>query len=131
MAAKRTEGDLRDAEKKTVERARSLRKTMTKSEVILWQNLRREQLGGFKFRRQVPVGPFVADFACVELKLIVEVDGATHAEDNEISYDAQRTRFLEAQGWRVLRVLNTDIYEGLDGVLELLRLELEELKAVK
>jgi very-short-patch-repair endonuclease len=131
VAAKRTEGDLRDAEKKTVERARSLRKTMTKSEVILWQNLRREQLGGFKFRRQVPVGPFVADFACVELKLIVEVDGATHAEDNEISYDAQRTRFLEAQGWRVLRVLNTDIYEGLDGVLELLRLELEELKAVK
>jgi very-short-patch-repair endonuclease len=131
VAAKRTEGDLRDAEKKTVERARSLRKTMTKSEVILWQNLRREQLGGFKFRRQVPVGPFVADFACVELKLIVEVDGATHAEDHEISYDAQRTRFLEAQGWRVLRVLNTDIYEGLDGVLELLRLELEELKAVK
>ena len=131
MAAKRTEGDLRDAEKKTVERARSLRKTMTKSEVILWQNLRREQLGGFKFRRQVPVGPFVADFACVELKLIVEVDGATHAEDHEINYDAQRTRFLEAQGWRVLRVMNTDIYEGLDGVLELLRLELEELKAVK
>ena len=131
MAAKRTEGDLRDDDKKTVQCARSLRKAMPKSEVILWQNLRREQLGGFKFRRQVPVGPFIADFACVEVRLIVEVDGATHAEDQEIAYDRPRTQFLERQGWRVWRVLNTDIYEGLDGVLELLLLELERLKAVK
>ncbi len=122
---------MRDAEKDTLKKARSLRKAMPKSEVILWQNLRREQLGGFKFRRQVPVGPFVADFACVEVRLIVEVDGATHAEDQEIAYDRRRTQFLEQQGWRVWRVLNTDIYEGLDGVLELLLLELERLKAVK
>jgi very-short-patch-repair endonuclease len=122
---------LRDEEKTTVPRARALRKVMTKSEVILWQSLRREQLGGFKFRRQVPVGPYIADFACVEMKLIVEVDGATHAEDDEIAYDARRTRFLELRGWRVWRVLNTDIYEGLDGVVELLLLELERLKVLK
>jgi very-short-patch-repair endonuclease len=122
---------LRDDEKTTVPRARALRKVMTKSEVILWQSLRREQLGGFKFRRQVPVGPYIADFACVEMKLIVEVDGATHAEDDEIAYDARRTRFLELRGWRVWRVLNTDIYEGLDGVVELLLLELERLKVLK
>ncbi len=122
---------MRDAEKDTLKKARSLRKAMPKSEVILWQNLRREQLGGFKFRRQVPVGPFIADFACVEVRLIVEVDGATHAEDQEIAYNGRRTQFLEQQGWRVWRVLNTDIYEGLDGVLELLLLELERLKAVK
>ena len=122
---------MRDDEKTTVPRARALRKVMTKSEVILWQSLRREQLGGFKFRRQVPVGPYIADFACVEMKLIVEVDGATHAEDDEIAYDARRTRFLELRGWRVWRVLNTDIHEGLDGVVELLLLELERLKVLK
>lgn len=122
---------MRDDEKTTVPRARALRKVMTKSEVILWQSLRREQLGGFKFRRQVPVGPYIADFACVEMKLIVEVDGATHAEDDEIAYDARRTRLLELRGWRVWRVLNTDIYEGLDGVVELLLLELERLKVLK
>lgn len=122
---------MRDTEKDTLKKARSLRKAMPKSEVILWQNLRREQLGGFKFRRQVPVGPFIADFACVEVRLIVEVDGATHAQDQEIAYDRRRTQFLEQQGWQVWRVLNTDIYEGLDGVLGLLLLELERLKAVK
>ena len=122
---------MRDNEKKTLKRARSLRKAMPKSEIILWQHVRREQLDGFKFRRQVPVGPFIADFACVGLKLIVEVDGATHAEDHEIVHDVRRTRFLEAQGWRVVRVLNTDIYESLDGVLSLLLDELQNLKRAK
>jgi very-short-patch-repair endonuclease len=122
---------LRDSEKKTVPKARSLRKTMTKSEVILWQHIRREQLGGYKFRRQVPVGPFIADFACLELRLIVEVDGATHAEDLEIAYDLRRSRFLEERGWRVWRILNMDVYESLDGVLEGLMFECRRLQELK
>ncbi|MEH6489298.1 endonuclease domain-containing protein [Hyphomonas oceanitis] len=109
---------MREAEKKTVARARALRRTMTRAEVILWQNLRARQLGGFKFRRQVPVGPFIADFACVERRLIIEVDGETHFTDDEIARDQKRTVFLGGQGWRVHRVWNTDIYDNLDGVLD-------------
>ena len=111
-------GTLREDEKKTVAKARALRRTMTKAEVILWQNLRARQLGGFKFRRQVPVGPFIADFACVEGCLIVEVDGGTHSEPDEVARDARRTAFLEQRGWRVLRIWNSDVYENLPGVLE-------------
>ena len=116
----------------TRQRARKLRAEMTPQERKVWAKLRElNRMLGLHFRRQAPIGPFIADFACVEVRLIVEVDGATHAQDQEIAYDRPRTQFLERQGWRVWRVLNTDIYEGLDGVLELLLLELERLKAVK
>jgi very-short-patch-repair endonuclease len=91
---------------------------MTDAETILWSRLRRSQLGGWKFRRQHPVGPYVADFACVEANLIVEVDGATHSERREIAHDKRRSAYLTLRGYSVLRVWNTDIYENLDGVLE-------------
>ena len=109
---------MRDDEKKTIQKARALRRKMTRAEVVLWQNLRRQQLAGFRFRRQVPVGPFIADFACVESRLIVEVDGETHSEPHEVAYDARRTGFMEERGWRVCRVWNSDIHENLSGVLE-------------
>ena len=111
-------GTLREDEKQTVKRARTLRRNMTRAEVILWQNLRRQNLDGFRFRRQVPLGPFIADFACVERHLIIEVDGETHSTDDEITRDQKRTAFLARQGWRVHRVWNTDIYDNLDGVLD-------------
>jgi very-short-patch-repair endonuclease len=117
-------------DRKTIKRARALRKNMTKAEVLLWQQLRRRQVGGFKFRRQMPVGPYIADFACAERRLIVEVDGATHAEDDEMTYDARRTAYIETQGWTVHRVWNSDVYENMSGVIEGLLLELERLDDV-
>lgn len=98
---------------------------MTKAEILLWQQLRRRQVGGFRFRRQVPIGPYIADFACVEEKLVVEVDGATHAEDGEIAYDQRRTRLIAGRGWTVHRVWNTDVYENMSGVIEGIRHQLE------
>tara|TARA_R100000365_G_C2743910_1_gene72663 strand:- start:2474 stop:2785 length:312 start_codon:yes stop_codon:yes gene_type:complete len=91
---------------------------MTRAEVILWQSLRKRQLAGYRFRRQVPIGPYVTDFACLDPRLVIEVDGATHSEEDEVAYDERRTRFLQQKGWHVYRVWNTDIYENLGGVLD-------------
>ena len=107
----RKEGELRVTAK-----ARSLRQNMTKAEVILWMYLRRRALNGARFRRQHPIGPFIADFACASARLIVEVDGATHSTPDELAYDARRTKYLKSKGWTVLRVTNTDIYQDIDGV---------------
>ena len=122
---------MREAEKPTLKKARALRKDMPKSEVILWSQLRREQLGGYKFRRQVPVGPYIADFACVELRLAVEVDGATHGTPEELAHDRRRTSYLESEGWYVWGVWNTEVYENLDGVLEGLLTVIRNLEGTK
>jgi very-short-patch-repair endonuclease len=95
-------------------RARSLRKAMTEAEKKLWWMLRGRQLDGWKFRRQHPVGPYVADFACVERRLIVEADGGQHAGSQS---DVQRTAWLEGQGWRVIRFWNNDILGNMEGVM--------------
>jgi very-short-patch-repair endonuclease len=97
-------------------KARALRQDMTKAEVILWVNIRKRAINGARFRRQHPIGPYIADFTCPTAKLIIEVDGATHSTPEELVYDARRTRYLEAQGWTVIRVNNIDIYENMDGV---------------
>ena len=98
--------------------ARRLRRCMTDAETILWSRLRRGGLNGHRFRRQHPVGPYIADCACIEARLVVEVDGATHATPDEIAYDRRRTHFLQKRGWVVYRAANPDIYENLDGVLD-------------
>ena len=89
---------------------------MSKTEWRLWYWLRGRQLNGFKFRRQVPLGPSFADFACLEAKLIVEVDGDHHGD--QVAYDARRDRFLERLGFRVLRFWVTEIDENIEGVIE-------------
>lgn len=91
---------------------------MTDAETILWSRLRRDAVMGHRFRRQHPIGPYVADFACVTANLVVEIDGATHSRDAEVAHDRRRDAFLRARGWRVFRVQNSDIYKNLDGVLE-------------
>ncbi len=73
---------------------------------------------GYAFRRQHPVGPFITDFACIMAKLIVEIDGGTHGEQDERDYDKRRTLYLEKQGWTVIRFVNEDIYAGLPDVLD-------------
>ena len=105
--------------RKTVRRSRSLRRNQTDAEKRLWGYLRDRRLSGYKFVRQVPVGPFIADFLCREKMLIVEVDGVTHSEDREIRYDERRTRYLTSEGYRVLRVQNSDVYLVLTDVLDM------------
>ena len=101
-------------------RARELRKTSTLAEARLWEQLRGSRVEGFKFVRQHPVGRYFADFACRTKRLIVEVDGATHSTDAEIAADRARTRFLNQQGYHVLRVTNDEVLNGIDEVLTLI-----------
>jgi very-short-patch-repair endonuclease len=96
------------------ERARALRREMTEAEKKLWQMLRSRQTEGYRFRRQVPIGRFMADFVCHEAKLIVEIDGGQHDPSSET--EARRTRFLESEGYCVLRFWNNEVLENPDGV---------------
>ena len=92
---------------------------MTEAETRLWFALRRRQLDGFYFRRQFPLGPYIADFACTEARVIVEADGGQHAERQ--NHDAARTQFLNDRGYRVLRFWNNDVLANIDGVLTIIR----------
>jgi very-short-patch-repair endonuclease len=114
-----TEGEFAamKAEALTRARAKRMRREMTRAETILWTRLRRRQLLGLQFRRQLPIGPFIVDFACAQAKLVVEVDGGTHGTDSALAYDERRRAFLAAQGWSVLRVWNSDVYDNEDGVV--------------
>ncbi|MBA4228411.1 MAG: hypothetical protein C0456_17505 [Hyphomonas sp.] len=101
-----------------IKRARRLRREATFPERLLWNKLRNGQLAGLKFRRQHPVGPYIADFACFDLKLLIELDGDTHGQDAQIKRDASRTAYLEREGWRVIRFWNVDVMDSLEGVLQ-------------
>ena len=110
---------MRDNAKLTV--ARQLRRTDSVAEKRLWQQLRNRGLSGFKFVRQAPVGPFIADFLCREHHLIVEVDGATHASDEEIAYDRRRSSQLEKLGYRIIRLQNSEVLQARDLALTVIR----------
>lgn len=97
-------------------RAKSMRRKMTDAELKLWNELRAHRLMGLGFRRQFPVGRYIADFACPEKKIIVEVDGSQHAEGKQSAADAVRSAELEKDGWTVLRFWNDDILRDIDGV---------------
>lgn len=99
----------------SVSRARSLRRNETKAEHVLWQLVRNRQLDGFKFTRQLPIGPYFADFACREGALIIELDGSQHVDSKT---DETRTAYLTAQGYSVLRVWNNELLTNAQGVAE-------------
>ena len=112
-------------ERQKIQFARHLRRTMTHAEASLWHHLRNRALMGCKFRRQHPMGPYIVDFACLERKLVVELDGSQHNG----AEDASRTRDIEAMGYRVLRFWNNDaliqqqvvlavIFEALDDTFQ-------------
>lgn len=101
-------------------RARLLRSRQTSAEAKLWQALRGRRLACWKFRRQHPIDRYVVDFVTLEGKLVVEVDGATRGADADIARDQNRTRVLDALGFHVVRVTNTDIYDNLGGVLDMI-----------
>lgn len=98
------------------QRARELRQPQTRAEAILWRQLRDKRLKGLKFRRQQPIGRFIVDFYCPNHKLVVEVDGDTHA--TQVEYDEARAERLEIQGYRVIRFTNQEVYRQLSAVLE-------------
>ena len=100
------------------ERARELRNNATGAERKLWQRLRTLKVNGQKFRRQVPIDHFIVDFACLSHRVIIEVDGATHATDDEIACDLLRQQYLESQGFVVFRFQNNDVFANIDGVMD-------------
>jgi|SRR5215469_11479286 len=106
-------------------RARTLRRQMTNAETILWSRLRGKKMHGRKIRRQHPIGPYIADFACTSLGLVIELDGATHGSAEEIARDNRREGYLRYHGFRVLRFRNVAVYENLDAVLRTISSEME------
>jgi very-short-patch-repair endonuclease len=98
--------------------ARRLRSRTTDTEIALWKRLRGIQTEGTHFRRQVPIGPYVADFACMAARLVIELDGSQHANDVQRAKDQRRTHWFESQGYRVIRFWNNEISMNMDGVLD-------------
>ena len=96
--------------------ARALRNQSTDAERHLWQHLRGKQLASHRFRRQLPIAGFIADFACLEAKLIVELDGGQHAQN--AGYDERRNRLIEAQGFRILRFWDNQVFLETQAVLQ-------------
>jgi very-short-patch-repair endonuclease len=108
---------LSHSRKRAKVRARTLRQTSTDAERALWHRLRDRRLSGHKFRRQHPVGPYIADFACMEAGLVIELDGGQHLEPDKACADARRTADMNALGFHVMRFSDRDALLQLDAVL--------------
>lgn len=98
-----------------MENHKSLRRHQTSDETRLWYLLRAKRFYGYKFKRQMPIGPYIVDFACFRGRLIVELDGGQHADD--VGYDDKRTKYLNARGWRVIRFWNNELRMNEEAVL--------------
>jgi len=122
--AKRGGGGSQCLQRPQVYTARKLRREMTLPEVLLWEQLRAQKLGA-KFRRQHPVGPYVADFCSIAAKLIVEIDGEAHDCGTAPARDAARDAFLVVQGFEIVRVTAKDVLDNMDGVIRLLRIKVD------
>jgi adenine-specific DNA-methyltransferase len=101
-------------------RSREMRRPLTPAEARLWARVRNNQLG-FKIRRQAVIGRFIADFYCAQARLVIEIDGDSHAEPDQAGYDAARTAWLRAKGYRVIRFQNDEVRRELEEVLEAMR----------
>jgi very-short-patch-repair endonuclease len=104
--------------------AKQLRSRLTESEQHLWKHLRRRNLRGFRFRRQFPIGPYIADFVCLTPPLVIELDGGQHSM--QVARDQMRDKFLRNCGFRVLRFWDNEALQQTDAVLEVIRRALEE-----
>ena len=104
--------------------AKKLRKNMTDAEQLLWRHLRDRQLGGYKFRRQHPIGTFVVDFVCLEKELVIEVDGGQHAK--QLEPDVKRSDYLKEKGYRILRFWNNEVLQESESVLSVILSSLNE-----
>ena len=99
-------------------RRRDLRVKQTEAEKILWQKLRNRQINGFKFFRQCSIGKYIADFYCSELRLVIELDGSQHYEENSLEYDKIREEFMKNLDIKTIRFNNLDVFKNLDEVME-------------
>jgi very-short-patch-repair endonuclease len=106
------------AEEAQIANARHLRKNLTDAEQKLWRRIRSCQIQGCKFRRQAPIGKYIADFVCLEQKLIIEIDGGQHAVQRE--YDHNRSEWLKSRGFMVIRFWNNEVLNNMDGVMEVI-----------
>lgn len=105
-------------------RARELRLNSTEPEIRLWRELSARKTAGARFNRQFPVGPFICDFVSRGAKLVIELDGESHAHSEE--YDIARTKFLKSEGYRVIRFWNNEVMDNLEGVVKRIELELSD-----
>ena len=105
---------------------RQLRQNMTPAKWRLWQYLRGKRLGGYRFRRQQPLGQYILDFVCVEAKLVIEIDGGQHA--GQTAYDETRTQYLQNLGFTVIRFWNNEVLQQTEAVLTAILHKLEEIK---
>ncbi len=108
---------MRESERRLRIFAKSMRRETTKAEIVLWNRLRELNQRGYKFRRQHPIGPFIADFVHLSGKLVIEIDGATHGRDSR-PYDERREEYLRERGWTVVRYWNLDVYADVALVVE-------------
>jgi very-short-patch-repair endonuclease len=99
----------------SIQRAKTLRSAMTNAEIHLWQRIRQRQIAGLRFRRQVPIAEYIVDFACVERKIVIEIDGSQHMDRDS---DRYRDQQLSSRGWQVLRFWNNEVLVRTDAVLE-------------
>ncbi len=106
-----------------IAKAKELRKNSTDAERVLWQRLRAHRFARYKFRRQQPLGHYIVDFVCFEKHLIIELDGGQRAE--QVVYDAERSAWLQSQGFRVLRFWNHEVLKDVEAVAEVILRECE------
>ena len=111
-------------DKQLIQLSKKLRNNSTKEEIILWQSLKQKQLG-VKFRRQQPIGKYIADFVCFEKKIIIELDGGQHNKSSNIEKDKMRDLFFNQNGFKVVRFWNNEIHQNLDGVIEKIQTEIK------
>jgi very-short-patch-repair endonuclease len=102
-------------------RARQLRQAMTRAETLLWRYLKADRIDGFGFRHQVPLRNYIADFACLSVKLIVELDGESHDFEERQQADQSRDAFFTSEGFHVLRFTNEQVLANLEGIVEVIR----------
>ena len=107
-----------------------MRKHLSKAEAVMWKNLSRRQLRGYKFRRQYSIDRYIIDFYCPELKLALEIDGDTHYRNDKREYDIEREHYIESFGVRFLRFTNNEVLHDLHGVLWSIETKIKELEIV-
>ena len=116
--------DISCNKKQLIQLGKNLRNNSTKEEIILWQHLKQKQLG-VKFRRQQPIDKYIADFACFEKRIIIELDGSQHNESENIEKDKIRDLYFEQNGFKVIRIWNNEITQNIEGVIEKIKNEIE------
>ena len=107
-------------DKRLRDRSRQLRKDMTAAEMFLWSKIRMKQVNGYWFYRQRPIGIYIADFYCPRAKIVIEVDGGQHSENEAIEYDKARDEYMVSIGLKVLRFTNIEVLTNIEGVIEVI-----------